>query len=29
MKTLLDAFKRGTPTDIADKFMKTPLMVGK
>jgi hypothetical protein len=29
LKTLLDAFKRGTPTDITDKFMKTPLMVGK
>lgn len=28
IKTLLDAFKRGTPTDITDKFMKTPLMVG-
>lgn len=29
IKTLLDAFKRGVPTDITDKFMKTPLMVGK
>lgn len=28
VKTLLDAYKRGTPIDITDKFMKTPLMVG-
>ena len=29
LQTLLDAFKRGVPVDITDKFMKTPLMVGK
>lgn len=28
LQTLLDAFKRGVPVDITDKFMKTPLMVG-
>lgn len=29
LQTLLNAYKRGTPVDITDKFMKTPLMVGK
>lgn len=29
LQTLLNAFKRGTSVDITDKFMKTPLMVGK
>lgn len=29
LQTLLDAFKRGVPVDITDKFMKTPLMVGQ
>jgi len=29
LQTLLDAFKRGVPVDITDKFRKTPLMVGK
>jgi ankyrin repeat protein len=27
MHTLLDAFKRGMPVDIRDKYFKTPLMV--
>ncbi|CAF0882998.1 unnamed protein product [Adineta ricciae] len=27
LQTMLDAFKRGVPVDITDKFMKTPLMV--
>ena len=29
LQTLLKAFKKGIPVDITDKFMKTPLMVGK
>jgi hypothetical protein len=29
LQTLLDAYKRGTPIDVQDRFMKTPLMVGK
>jgi hypothetical protein len=29
VRTLLDAFNRGIKVDITDKFMKTPLMVGK
>jgi ketosteroid isomerase-like protein len=29
IQTLSDAFKNDTPVDITDKFMKTPLMVGK
>jgi ankyrin repeat protein len=27
LHTVLDAFKRGLPVDIRDKFFKTPLMV--
>ncbi|CAF1125757.1 unnamed protein product [Adineta steineri] len=27
LNTMLNAFKRGVPVDITDKFMKTPLMV--